>query len=363
VDGTASGCSLTGAVLSVSSAGTCLVTATKAGDGNYNAASSPQTTVAFGHADQAALVVTSTSGTFGSGLTLTTSGGSGTGDVSYAVVDGTASGCSITAGVLSVSSAGTCLVTATKAADSGYNAVSSPSTTVSFAKAPQSITFTSQPPAKPQVGGGYTVAATADSGLPIALSIDSSSGTGVCSIAGAVVSFTAAGVCVIDANQAGNGNYLASVVSQQTITVTAPVAGQQTGTGTVPPVSILPNDHFVEPPRYKAQSDGSFLVSVKVPGPGRVDVMVTAWKSNLVHGALDARLFRLLQPAPGRFVFARARATATRAGTLQIQVTPNAEGRRLLGRHRPQTLVRVWVTFTPSNGRSHSIGYYGVLLG
>ena len=363
VDGTGSGCSVSTGVLSVSGAGTCLITATKAGDGNYNSASSPQTAVAFGQADQAPLSLTSTSGTYGTGLTLTTSGGSGTGAVSYSVLDGTASGCSVSAGTLSVSTAGTCLVTATKAADNDYTAVSSQSTTVSIAQAPQSITFTSQPPAQAQVGGGYTVAATADSGLPVAFSIDAASGTGVCSITGAVVSFAAAGVCVIDANQAGNGNYLASAPSEQKVTVAAPVAGQQTSTGVSIPVSILPPNHFVDPPRYKARGNGSFVVSVKVPGPGRVDVMITAWKGNLVHGALDARLFRLLEPAPGRFVFARARASATRSGTLQIQVTPNAEGQRLLARHRPETLVRVWVTFTPVHGRSHSVGYYGVLLG
>ena len=365
VDGTASGCSVTGGMLETSSAGTCLVTATKASDANYNSVSSPQTTVTVGQGDQAPLAVTSTSGIYGSGLALTTSGGSGTGAVSYSAVDGTASGCSVTGGVLSVSGAGTCLVTATKAADGDYNAASSPSTTISFAKAPQSSTFTSQPPAQPQVGGSYTVAGTADSGLPVAFSVDPASGSGVCSISGAVVSFTGAGVCIIDANQPGNGNYLASAPSQQTVTVTVtpPLVVQQTGAGTSAPVSVLPSNHFVEPPRYKAQSNGSFVVSVKVPGPGRVDVMITAWKGNLVHGALNARLFRLLQPAPGRFVFARARAGATRAGTLQIPVTPNAEGRRLLARHRPDTLVRVWVTFTPTDGRSHSVGYYGVLLG
>jgi hypothetical protein len=177
------------------------------------------------------------------------------------------------------------------------------------------------------------------------------------------VSFTTGGVCVIDANQAGNGNYLASAQSEQKVTVTAPVAGQQTGTSISTPVSVLPRNHFVDPPRYTARRNGSFVVSVKVPGPGRVDVMITAWKGNLIHGALDARLFRLMQPAPGRFVFARARAGATRSGTLQIQVTPNAEGQRLLARHRPETLVRVWVTFTPVHDRSHSVGYYGVLLG
>jgi len=246
------------------------------------------------------------------------------------------------------------MVTATKAADTDYNAVSSQRTPASFAKAPQSITFTSQPPAQPQVGGHYTVTATAGSGLLVAFSIDPASGTGVCSIAGADVSFAAAGSCIIDANQVGNGNYLASAQNQQ----------KQTGTVTSTPVSVLPPNHFVDPPRYTARSNGSFVVSVKVPGPGRVDVMITAWKGNLVHGALDARLFRLLQPATGRFVFARAHATATRAGSLQIQVTPNAQGLRLLSRHRAETLVRVWVTFTPTGrGQSHSVGYYGVVLG
>ena len=359
--GTASGCSITAGVLSVSSAGTCLVTATKAADPNYSSASSPQTTVTFAQADQAPLTVTSTSGTFGSGLTLTTSGGSGTGDVSYVVVDGTASGCSINAGVLSVSGAGTCLVTATKAADVNYTPASSPQTTVTVAKAPQSITFTSQPPAQPQVGAGYTVAATAGSGLPVVFSIDPSSGTGVCSIAGAAVSFTGAGACVIDADQAGNGNYLASKTSQQTVTVTAPSVSQQAGTG--PVVSVLPSNHFVEPPRYTARRNGSFFISVRVPGPGRIDVMITAWKGNLIHGALDAHLFKLLQPAPGRFVFARARANASAGGVVKILVNPNTEGRLLVARNRPETLVRIWVTFTPPNGRSHSVGYYGVLLG
>src|SRR6202042_3872004 len=91
-DGTASGCSITAGVLSVSGAGTCLVAASKAGDASYNPASSAQTTVTFAKADQAALALTSNSGTFGSGLTLTTSGGAGAGAVSYAVSDGPGGG-------------------------------------------------------------------------------------------------------------------------------------------------------------------------------------------------------------------------------------------------------------------------------
>ena len=160
-------------------------------------------------------------------------------------------------------------MTATKAADNDYNAVSSQSTTVSIAQAPQSITFTSQPPAQPQVGGGYTVAATADSGLPVAFSIDPASDTGVCSKTGAVVSFTAAGVCIIDANQAGNGNYLASALTEQKGPSPHPLPASRPVRDFHTRLDYSRN-HFVDPPRYKARRNGWFVVSVKVSGPGRV---------------------------------------------------------------------------------------------
>jgi outer membrane protein OmpA-like peptidoglycan-associated protein len=81
---------------------------------------------------QATLRVTSTSGVVGTPLTLAMRGGSGTGAVSYVVTNGTASRCSIKANALSATSAGTCLVTATKAADANYSAISSVRTTVSL---------------------------------------------------------------------------------------------------------------------------------------------------------------------------------------------------------------------------------------
>jgi len=47
LDGTATGCTVVGDTLSASSAGTCQVTATMAGDGSYLAVSSPATAVTF----------------------------------------------------------------------------------------------------------------------------------------------------------------------------------------------------------------------------------------------------------------------------------------------------------------------------
>jgi uncharacterized repeat protein (TIGR01451 family) len=65
------------------------------------------------------------------------------------------------------------------------------------------------------------------SGNPVVFSVDSSSGSGVCSVSGtdgATVSYAAAGSCVIDANQAGNASYAAAPQVTQTITVNQAVA-------------------------------------------------------------------------------------------------------------------------------------------
>ncbi len=83
----------------------------------------------------------------------------------------------------------------------------------------QAITFTSTPPTPPMAGGPtYSVSASASSGLPVVLSIDPSASS-ICSLAGSSVSFTNEGVCVIDANQAGNGGYSAAPQFQQSFWV------------------------------------------------------------------------------------------------------------------------------------------------
>jgi hypothetical protein len=81
---------------------------------------------------QAPLVLSSTQGTQGTPLALSVTGGSGTGNVTYTVANGTASGCTISGGNLSASTPGTCLVTATKAADSSFTAIASSQTAVTF---------------------------------------------------------------------------------------------------------------------------------------------------------------------------------------------------------------------------------------
>ena len=85
-------------------------------------------------------------------------------------------------------------------------------------QAAQAISFTA--PAAGVYGGSATLSATGGgSGNPVTFSVDPSSGTGVCTVSGDTVSYTGAGSCVIDANQAGTIDYTAAPQVTQIITV------------------------------------------------------------------------------------------------------------------------------------------------
>jgi hypothetical protein len=206
---------VTGAVVSVLGVGTCTIHADQAGDDLYSAATRQSVNITVSQAAQAALsLANSTSVDFGETLTLSTTGGSGTGGVTYALIGGagTAS-CSINSSTntLTFGAAGTCSVQATKAADTNYTVQTTSSTLITVNRAAQTVNFTSQVPANPLPGGTYTVSASTSSGLAPTLSILVGLGT-VCSMSGssspATVTFLTSGDCVLMASQFGNGNYL-----------------------------------------------------------------------------------------------------------------------------------------------------------
>ncbi|MGC2485707.1 MAG: hypothetical protein WA359_05660 [Acidimicrobiales bacterium] len=114
--------------------GSCVLTAT-----DTTRTLTPATaTVSVGQA-QAAVTVTTKTGYLDAPLTLAATGGSGTGAVTFTVVNGTATGCAITSGALSATKAGTCIVTATKAATSPYTVGVSVATTVTISSAPRAV--------------------------------------------------------------------------------------------------------------------------------------------------------------------------------------------------------------------------------
>ena len=133
--GNATGCALSNssntATITASTSGTCLVSATIAADAYYNAATSSALTFTFSKANQSTLAISSTSGSFGTPLTLTTSGGSGSGSVGFSYAAGTTT-CTLLSGVLTPAATGTCLVSATKATDDNYNLFVSDTATINF---------------------------------------------------------------------------------------------------------------------------------------------------------------------------------------------------------------------------------------
>jgi putative cell wall-binding protein len=133
--------------------------------------------------------------------------------------------CTVTGATVHLVAAGTCVVKADQAGGTNFDAAPSVSRFFTVAKASQTISFAA-------LGGktlgdpDFAVSATASSGLPVSFS---STSPAVCTVTGATVHLVAAGTCVIKADQAGNGNYLAAPSVSRFFTVApAPVTGTVT---------------------------------------------------------------------------------------------------------------------------------------
>ncbi len=113
--------------VTITTPGACVLTATDLSRPMTTA----QASVQVGQ-PQPTLVVSSTKGFFKTPLRLTTTGGAGSGAVTFSVANGTAKGCAIVNGALTSTSEGTCLVTATKAASGNYAQATSATTTVTI---------------------------------------------------------------------------------------------------------------------------------------------------------------------------------------------------------------------------------------
>lgn len=136
---------------------------------------------------------------------------------------------------------------------------------------------------RPVSGGRFTVAEKVLARFRCA---DGTGGPGISSCVGSV-----ANGAPIDTSTAGVHRF----------TVKATSSDGQVASATVKYTVLLPSNRLVGPPRLQAFANGRFIVTVRVPGPARVDIMLTADDDNLATVAM------LLQPSPGRFVFARAR--------------------------------------------------------
>jgi large repetitive protein len=236
--GASTGCTVSGTTLSVTNAsGNCSVTATKAADTNYIVATSAAVPVTLSKASQATLtaVVTPSSIIFGNTAALSSTGGTGTGLVTYSA--GASTGCTVSGTTLSVTNAsGNCSVTATKAADNNYTVVSSSAASVTLSKANQSISAITFTPTALGITGIATASATTTSGLAVGFTTTTPT---ICSVVGSIVTGSNLGTCTIVATLSGNNNYNAAastlskdiqVLPLPTLTITGPTFAPQAPT-------------------------------------------------------------------------------------------------------------------------------------
>jgi hypothetical protein len=138
---------------------------------------------------------------------------------------------------------------------------------------------------------------------------------------------------------------------QVTVTVNGQEPGASPVTGTK---TIVLNGQFAHytVSAIKVQRNGNVTLRVKVSAPGRVNVLVTAWRNDVAVPA------RVLNPASGRFVVGRASGNATAPGAMTFTVRPNAKGKQLIARPAYPVTLRAWVSYIPLDAFQLDSGFY-----
>jgi hypothetical protein len=306
-----------GPSLTSSSAGGCTVTVTRAGDNNYESRSSVAALVTFAKDAQNTLTLRDSFGDLDSGITLSTSGGSGSGAVSYSVTSGSAS-CSITSGVVNARFAGTCALTATKAADVNY-LQKQITNTLTFIKATQSsiqvmsISGTYGTPIQLTTSGG--------SGSGAISYVVSDNGSASCVVNGTQLTFTSAGSCKVTATRDADSVFDARSSISTTITI----------------------DRSNQTPLSVATSTGDLLTGIIVAvtgggGTGSVSTSVTSGTANctLTAGVVTARNFgtcslSISKAGDTNFFSASGTVTLTFAKALPVMGTVSSPTSSALG--------------------------------
>lgn len=215
---------IAGTTLTITGAGTVIVTASQAGNTNFAAATPVAQTIVIGKPAQ---TITFTglpaSATFGAAGPYTLTGTASSGlAVTYA-----ASGpAKVSGSTLTITGAGTVTVTASQAGNSNFSAATPVTQTIVVAKADQTVTFTGLPATATYLSSGpYTLNGTASSGLAVTYTV---SGPG--KVSGTTLTITGGGALQVTASQAGTANYNAATPVTQTMSI-APAAQTLTFTG------------------------------------------------------------------------------------------------------------------------------------
>jgi alpha-tubulin suppressor-like RCC1 family protein len=217
----ASVCTLTAGLVSFTGVGTCTLNANQAGGVNHLAATQATQSFTVAKAPQTITFTSAapTAAIFGGPTYTPVVSSTSNLAVALTVAPASTGVCALTAGVVSFTGVGTCTLNANQAGGPNHLAATQVTQSFTVAIATQTLTFTSTAPTTAVFGGpSYTPVVTATSNLPATLTAAPAS-AGVCAVAAGVVTFTGAGSCVVNADQAGNSVYAAATRISQTINV------------------------------------------------------------------------------------------------------------------------------------------------
>ena len=200
--GATGNCTVSGVTVHITGGGSCSITASQGGNGNYDPAGDVTQSFAIHKADQTITFDQPADHTYGDANFGVSPSASSKLAVSLVLAPGGA--CTLTGTTVHIVTAGSCSLTASQVGDSNYNAAGDVTRTFAVHKANQTITFAAIPD-KTWGDADFSIAPTAGSGLAVTVA-----STGNCHLVGFTVQITGAGSCSITASQAGDGNYNAA---------------------------------------------------------------------------------------------------------------------------------------------------------
>ncbi|MCW2495775.1 IPT/TIG domain-containing protein [Jatrophihabitans sp.] len=242
--GTSGACSITGTTLSFSKVGTCIVDASQAADSAYAAAATVSYSISVLTAQSLYWVNGAPSSVAVNGAEYTAlalDNATNHGGVTSIDAATTNSACKLVdAYDVAFQHVGTCVIDGNEPGTSTAASAPQIQLTITVTGLAESLRFASTAPTTAVAGGStYTPTFTKGSSpSPVVVSVDASSSA--CTVTNNVVSFTHVGTCLLDANQAASGDYLAATQAQQSVTVR--IGSQRITFGSAAPTAVAVGD-------------------------------------------------------------------------------------------------------------------------
>ena len=212
---------ISGNTVTIVGAGVTTITASQAGNGNYNAATDIPQTLTVLKANQTITFAGLAGKAFGDvpfNPSATASSG-----LSISYVSSNTAVATVSGNLVTIVGAGTSTLTASQAGNSNYNAASDASQLLTVGKANQTIIFAAITD-KVVNDAPFNLNATSSAGLPITYAISTVPATIVATLSGNTITIVGVGSVTVTASQVGNTNYNGASNVSRTFAVNLPTS-------------------------------------------------------------------------------------------------------------------------------------------